>query len=125
MNCPRGIKDCTICPIEKPFNQWLPCNEKIVDFIRWKEVAYYVTMFTVLIVWLEWWGLLLAIVLDSLNHLEGGPVIYDDTREEYPPNTCSAGVADCTICNNPYSHEFNASYKEPTLLESLDLPFIR
>lgn len=32
-------------------------------------------------------------------------------KEEYPPNTCSAKIENCKICDNEYSHEFNETYE--------------
>ena len=110
--CPKGIENCTICSKTRDkFNPWLPYNERIVDFIRWKELGYYVILFTVSYLFLGWWGIVLAVIIDQLNHLQGGPVEGGYSQKEYPPNTCSAGIEGCRICDNEYDHEWNEKWE--------------
>ena len=97
-------------------NPWLLYNERIRDFIRWYELGWIIVSFTFFYLVWGWWGILFAVILDWLNHLEGGPCA--DAFDIYPDNEvkynwkCSANIEDCKLCNNEYDHEFNVKYNE-------------
>lgn len=85
----------------------------LIDFIRWQELGYMIVSLTIFCIWLGWWGIIPFLALDYLLHMEGGTVgdaFNEYPKEEFPPNTCSAGIKDCNVCNNTYDHDFNVKY---------------
>ena len=95
----------------KKFNPWLPYNERIRDFIRWYELGYYVILYTSCLIIFGWGGIIIALVLNWLNHLQGGPQLDTDIQKDRKIK-CSANIEDCEYCGNGYDHEWNVSYKD-------------
>jgi hypothetical protein len=93
-----------ICPKcksgEHTYNQWLPYNERIRDFIRWNELGWIIITCSFLYLICGLWGLLLAGIIYKLNHLEGGPVAevfkeYTYTEQKIKQRICGLGHKDC------------------------------
>lgn len=104
----------------KVFNPYLPYNNRIRDFIRWKTVGYGIVLYGGLSLIWGWWGLIATIGIDFLNSLSGGPVI--DLFGEYPteeilPIKCTEGIEDCKYCGNGYKHEFNVRKHKDDIIE--------
>jgi hypothetical protein len=96
-----------------------------IDFVRWEELGAMIAFIIVGYLFLGIIGAILGFIFNRLlGNWNGGIVIGTFPEPEYPPNVCSAGIEGCQICNNPYSHEFNSTYKPETFLQSLRLPFI-
>ena len=97
------------------FNPYLPYNERIRDFIRWKELGFIIVLFVFFYIIFGWFGIILAPFFHYLMAtMEGGAVGDIDNEypaEEYPPNICSAGIEGCKICDNEYEHTFNETYQ--------------
>lgn len=100
--CPKRWKDCKIC--QKEYNGFLPHNEKIVDFIRWKELWWLIGSFIILILLFKVWGILIWAILDFLNHLCGGPVIdiFGEYLKPKEPKVKKV-IFDCKICIYPHT----------------------
>ena len=86
------------------------------EFLRWDCLLFEVILFSVCILIWGWWGIIPFLLVSSFFTANGGSWIdlnvYPD--KEYPPNTCSAGIKDCIICEKTYihDHEFNVEYNE-------------
>jgi len=91
------------------------CGVALIDFIRWWELLFIVVVFIVFYTLFGWFGIILAPFFHyMMATIQGGAVadIFNEYPDEkFPPNKCSAGIRNCQICNNEYSHEFNESYK--------------
>ncbi len=120
IKCPKDWGNCKICTYKEGFFEYITglTFKEFFLGIRWNEVAFVVIY--PLISGLIWGriGIILAVTsfifFDKL-FIVGGPWIipegYMNFREEII-NKCSAGVEDCRICNNQYSHEFNFNYEK-------------
>ncbi len=91
------------------------CGENLWDMIRFREIGFMIVLFFFCIgMFGLWLGSLIGLAIHFLTaHLEGGAVadiLGEFPKEKFPPNTCSADIKDCQICNNEYTHEFNLEY---------------
>lgn len=100
---------CQICnPEPWTWNWFKVCFVDFIEFVRWYELFF--LLFTLFLGYsfLGWWGVILALLLNKLNHLEGGPM--SDMRGEYREPVrlpCSENLKNCRVCGNGYSHDFN------------------
>lgn len=80
--------------------------------IRWDCILFGVVMLGICLLFFKWWGIIVYLILNAGLTYEGGNWIdMNDYSDKYPPNTCSASIKDCKICNNEYNHEFNVEYE--------------
>ncbi len=90
------------------------CFHAAIDFVRWRELFTLLALILIGFLLFKWIGILIGILVFSFSaNLEGGAVadvFHEYPKEEFPPNTCSAGIEGCKLCNNEYSHEFNEAY---------------
>ena len=121
IKCPEEWENCKICSYKEGFFEYITGGTTFKEFFFSinKEEVVFVVMYP-LISGLIWGriGIILAVVsfifFDKLFIVGGSWIIpeeYMDFGEEII-NKCSAGVEDCRICNNEYSHEFNFYYKK-------------
>lgn len=85
-NCALNCKVCLAqgiqCKCEH--NPWLLYNEKVRDFIRWKELGTKLVIFTFCIGAFGWVGIFIAIAFDYLMLADGGTMIIGDYEEREP-----------------------------------------
>ena len=93
---------------------------KFTEFLgmwKWDEICFYILAFILFYGIMGWIGIVLWVLfIAGLGEwLQGGMMgesgRYYFPTEEPPKNTCSAGIENCTICNNEYSHDFNLRYE--------------
>lgn len=86
------------------------------EIIKWGDIVFFLMSFIIFCKIFGWIGFIIAFIFIWLmGRLEGGAVgdLWGDyPKEEYPPNTCSAGIENCEICDNEYTHEFNEKYEK-------------
>ena len=104
---------CDMC-IKEDLDYFKEQVAGIIDFIRWNELIFLVLSFSLAIFFLGWWGILVAFILDRLNHLDGG-IMADLDGEFYQAPIklpCSENIKDCDFCGNGYDHKFNVQYEQ-------------
>lgn len=74
--------------------------ESFVEFFRWYEVGFWLLSFGVCMYFWGAWGIIIASLLDFLNHLSGGPVadVFGTYKREEPKITykeCHLGHKNC------------------------------
>ena len=67
------------------------------DYFRWKEIGFLIILYTVLFLIFSWWGIIGALVLDWLCHLNGGMVI--DVFGDFPPKKEIKTIKKTFYCN--------------------------
>lgn len=99
--------ECEIPPVRLR-TSW----EHFKDYFFFENIAFTLIALALLTLFFGWWGILWTLLLKEALLVEGGNFI-DLVRypePEPPKNICSAGISDCQLCDNPYSHEFNVKH---------------
>lgn len=95
---------------------WGITFKEFLSTVRWADIFFFIFFLTMGYSLGSWFGLFIAWVFCYLmGRAEDGAVgdVWNEfPDEEYPPNTCSAGIEDCKICQRTYihDHEFNLKY---------------
>jgi hypothetical protein len=91
---------------------------EFLELIKWDEICFYILAFILFYGILNWIGIILYPFFIYLTGYLGDGACGESglqgyfPYEVYPPNTCSANIEDCQICDNPYEHDFNLRYNE-------------
>lgn len=95
---------------------WGITFNEFLSTVRWSTIVFGIISVMVGYIAFGWIGVLIGWVFFYLMaRAQDGAVadLWNDfPKEEFPPNTCSAGIEDCAICSKTftYGHEFNTEY---------------
>lgn len=97
MICPKGNKNCKICPLIPKFNPFLLYNERIRDTIRWREVITTLVLFIIFTLIFGFWVALIIIyiILKLMDKLGGLCIFIEQKPKIKNGEFCGLHGADC------------------------------